>query len=172
MHKQCYLDYVRCLGEIEGTEDNADDAEATNDFAILKDFIEEAIIEGNKAVSMKAIHSLYKTGYGHAHEKVYRNRLKTKIINEFGNQLKFLRIDGQTPEIIVSTEGLDSTTVIKDKGAILKMAAEYLRHDGCNLWNPELRNLKSGITELWNYGTAELHHWYKLQTTNSWYLIK
>ena len=129
MHKQRHLDYVRCLGEIEGNEDDVDDTEATNNFPIVKDFIQEPIIEGNKAVSMKAIHSLYKTGYGHAHEKVYRNRLKSKIINEFGNQLRFLRIDGQTPEIIVSTEGLDSTTVIKDKSVILKKAAEYLRQD-------------------------------------------
>ena len=47
MHNQCYLDYV-CL-EIDTVED---DAEATNNFLIVRDFIQEAIVEGNKAVSL------------------------------------------------------------------------------------------------------------------------
>ena len=68
-------------------------------------------------------------GYSHVHERVYQNRLKSKIINEFGNQLKFLCIDGETPEVIVSIEGLNSTTIINDISLILKKAAEYLHQD-------------------------------------------
>ena len=87
------------------------------------------MFEGNRAVSMKALHSLYITEIGSAHEKVYRNRLKCTIVSKFGNQLKFLFIDGKSPEILVSTEGLHSTMVVKDKSVIFEKSADYLRQD-------------------------------------------
>ena len=72
---------------------------------------------------------IYGTGYGHEHEKVYRNRLKSKIVDEFGDEILFLNVDGQTPEVTVSRATLDSTTVIRDKNAVLKQVAEYLHEE-------------------------------------------
>ena len=50
------------------------------EFDQVKDFIQDAIIEWRKAVSTTAVHRIYDTGYGHEHEKVYRNRVKSKIV--------------------------------------------------------------------------------------------
>ena len=40
-----------------------------------------------------------------------------------------LNVDGHIPEVIVSRAALDSTTVVEDKNAVLKQAAEYLREE-------------------------------------------
>ena len=52
-----------------------------------------------------------------------------KLVKEFGDSLTFLKIDGNKPEVVVSTAGLDSTAVVKEKTAVLKQAAEYIRQD-------------------------------------------
>ena len=50
-------------------------------------------------------------------------------MDEFGDEILFLNVDGQTPEVTVSRAALDSTTVVRDKNAVLKQAAEYLREE-------------------------------------------
>ena len=45
---------------------------------------------------MTDLHKLYGTGYGKENEKVYRNKLKARIVKEFGESLKFLEIDCKT----------------------------------------------------------------------------
>ena len=52
-----------------------------------------------------------------------------KLVKEFGDSLTFLKIDGNKSEVVVSTVGLDSTAVVKEKTAVLKQAAEYIRED-------------------------------------------
>ena len=133
MHRQCYIDYTRCLEEqsqdVDKDDNNDGQRKMKGDFDQVKDFIQDAIIESKKPVSITAVHRIYGTGYGHEHEKVYRNRLKSKIVDEFGDEILFLNVDGQTSEVIVSRAALDSTTVVKDKNAVLKQAAEYLREE-------------------------------------------
>ena len=130
MHKQCHIDYIRCLEEhsqdVDKDNNNDEQREMKGDFDQVKDFMQDAIIELRKAVSITAVHRIYGTGYGNEHEKVYRNRLKSTIVDEFGDKILFLNVDGQTPEVIISRAALNSTTVIKDKNAVLKQAAEYL----------------------------------------------
>ena len=58
---------------------------------------------------MTALHRLYGTGYGKENEKVYRNKLKARIVKESGESLKFLKVDCKTPEVVVSSTGLEST---------------------------------------------------------------
>ena len=61
-------------------------------------------------------------------------------------------IDGVTPEIVVSTIALDSTTIIRDKNLILKEAAGYIREDileyaakvDKTTWPPTAESLKEG----------------------------
>ena len=38
-------------------------------------------------------------------------------------------MDGKTPEVVVSNEGLHSTTMVKDKTGTIKQAAEYLQEE-------------------------------------------
>ena len=80
MHRQCYIDYTLCLEEqsqdVDKDDNNDGQRKMKDDFDQVKDFIQDTIIESEKAVSITAVHKIYGTGYGHEHEKVYRNRLK------------------------------------------------------------------------------------------------
>ena len=63
----------------------------------------------------------------------------------------FVKVDGKTPEVVVSSEGLHSTTIVKDKTGIIKQAAEYLQEEileyasntGMLDWPPRLELLKT-----------------------------
>ena len=72
MHKQCYIDYTRCLEEqsqdVDKDDNNDGEREMKGDFDQVKDFIQDAIIESRKAVSIAAVHRIYGTGYGHEHD--------------------------------------------------------------------------------------------------------
>ena len=59
-------------------------------------------------------------------------RLKKRILEEFGDALSFLSVNKSTREVVVSTAGLDSTTIVNDKDNILKLAAKFLREDILN----------------------------------------
>eukprot|EP00794_Sanderia_malayensis_P017104 gene17104-18825_t len=72
---------------------------------------------------MTAVHKLYGTGYESKIEKVYRNKLKARIVKEFTD------FDGKTPGVVVSSAELNSTSIMKDKKFVPKQAAEYLRND-------------------------------------------
>ena len=43
--------------------------------------------------------------------------------------MEFLTIDGKSPEVIASSEGLKTSSMIRDKDFILKEAANYLWQD-------------------------------------------
>ena len=64
-------------------------------------------------------------------KKIYGNKIKKKDFSTNINcdSLKFLKVDGKTPEIVVNSDGLNSTTIVKDKNMVLLKAAEYLRND-------------------------------------------
>ena len=129
MHKQCYLENTRCLRSKTKDTAQEDIQETQGDFEKVKEFISDTILECNKVVSMTALHRLYGTGYGKENEKVYRNKLKARIVKEFEESLKVLKIDCKTPEVVVSSIGLESTSIVKSKESVLKLAAEYLRDD-------------------------------------------
>ena len=62
----------------------------------------------------------------------------------------FLKVDRKTLEVVVSSEGLHSTTIVIDKTSIIKQAAEYLQEEileyasNTNMldWPPRLEQLK------------------------------
>ena len=118
-HKQCYIDYTRCISEKTNSVDE-DKAERTfGNYEAVKVFVNDAIIDRCNAVSMRKLFELYGTGFGQENEKKYRNKLKMKLVKEFGDSLTFLKIDGNKPEVVVSTAGLDSTAAVKEKTAVL-----------------------------------------------------
>ena len=103
--------------------------ETQGDFDKVKKFISDAILECNKAISMTALRKLYGTGYGKENEKVYRNKLKARIVKEFGESVKFPNTDCKAPDVVVSSIGLESTSIVKNKESVLKQAAQYLHDD-------------------------------------------
>ena len=99
------------------------------DFCGVKEYIDETILCTSSAVSMSVLHKIYGTGYAEENARSYRAKLKAKIIAEYGDKLLFLTIDGKSPQVIISSEGLNTSTVLRDKSKILKEAAKYLSED-------------------------------------------
>ena len=147
IQKECYLDHTRILDSTveKGTKQFP---RQLGDIESVKMFI-NAVLEQNQAVSITVLHRLYGTGYGQENEKIYRNKLKKRIFDEYGDSLKFLKVDEKTPEVVVNSDGLNSTTIVKDRSMVLLKAAEYLRNDilehitSCDTsnWPPTVENL-------------------------------
>ena len=101
------------------------------DYNAVKQLIEEVIIGCNKAVPMIVIYEKFHPPgkYNRDHATKYRSRLKERILSEYGHSLWFLKVDGKSPDIVVSSEGVKSHTILNDKKTVLKQAAMYLRED-------------------------------------------
>ena len=82
MHRICYIDYTRIV-TLKNKLSDADETEfAWGDFDAVKAFISESILTLNKAISITVLHQIYGTGFGDENEKVYRNKLEKRIIDE------------------------------------------------------------------------------------------
>ena len=60
---------------------------------------------------------------------VCRSKLKGRIKTKFGNQLLFLTINSTTPQVVVSSERINSNTILKNKKEVIKECAKQLRQD-------------------------------------------
>ena len=155
MHRICYIDYTRII-TLKSKPLEADETEfKCGDFESIKSFISGSILTLNQAVSITVLHQIYGTGLGNENEKVYRKKLKKRIIDKYGESVMFLKVDKKTPEVVVSSEGLHSTTIVKDKTGIIKQAAEYhLQEEILEYtsntdmldWPPRLGQLKNSET--------------------------
>ena len=74
-------------------------------------------------------HNLYKNGVDNVNARVYKSKLQDQIKSEFGNQLNFLTINRTGPQVVVSSEGLNSSIILKNKEEIIKECAKQLRQD-------------------------------------------
>ena len=81
-HKQCYLEYTRCLedSEADNSDQNVDDK---GDFEGVKAFINQAVLGCDKAVSISVVHEIYGTGFGQQYERSSGAKLKSKLISEY-----------------------------------------------------------------------------------------
>ena len=154
MHRICYIDFTRII-TLKSKPSEADETEfKCGGFESVKSFISGSILTLNQAVSITVLRQIYGTGFGNENEKVCRNKLKKRIIDEYGKSVMFLKVDGKTPEVVVSSEGLHSTTIVKDKTGIIKQAAEYLQEEILEYasktdmldWPPRLEQLKNSET--------------------------
>ncbi|CAB4041588.1 Hypothetical predicted protein, partial [Paramuricea clavata] len=57
----------------------------------------------------------------------YRSKLKNRIVTKFPDQLLFLTIDAL--QVVISREGTNKNTLLKNREEVIKQAAEYLRED-------------------------------------------
>ena len=100
VHDKCRLEYTKRRMSVEGEGSN----EPSGNSKLVKEFIKSNIIEGNQAVSMAVVHEMYEDG--HLGDTRYRSKLKQKILDIYPEQLYFLTVDGTTPQVIVSKEGV------------------------------------------------------------------
>ena len=119
-HDDCYTEYVRCLQEKPKDQNLSSPADVTVDFDAVTKFINDNILHCNNTVSMVKLHNLYKTGVDNVNARVYRSKLKDRFKSEFGNELLLLTINSTTPQVVVSSEGINSNTILKNKEEIIK----------------------------------------------------
>ena len=69
-------------------------------------------------------HNLYKNGVDNVNARAYKSKLQDQIKSEFGNQLNFLTINRTAPQVVVSSEALNSSIILKNKEEIIKECAK------------------------------------------------
>lgn len=126
-HDFCYKEFTRKEKITIATNGKDEDEENYfGDFDAVIQCINERVLCGNQAISMAALHEVYGLRVG---DKRYRGKLKKRILSTFGDQLHFLSIDTQTPEIIINTRAINSHTLLNDREHVVEQAAVYLRDD-------------------------------------------
>ena len=128
-HVDCYTEYVRCLQEKPKDQSHFSPADVTRDFDAVRKFINDNILHCNNAVSMVNLHNLYKTGVDNVNARVYRSKLKDRTKSEFRNKLLFLTINSTTSQVVLSSEEINSSTILKNKEETIKECAKQLRQD-------------------------------------------
>ena len=109
---------------VEGDGSN----EPSSNLELVKElFIKSNIIEGNQAVSMAVVHEM--CGDGLLGNTRYRSKLKQKIPDIYPEQLYFLTVDGKTPQVIVSKEGISFNNLMHTEECLQHNAAKALRQD-------------------------------------------
>ena len=124
MHDKCRLDYTRKRDSIENGEK---DIQTFGNFDAVKNFLEDHVLKNNQAASMSLIHDLYADD--HDGDTRYRSKLKQKIVEAFPEKLLFLTIDGKSPQVVVSSEGIYSKNMMGCNEALLQEAAKYLQSE-------------------------------------------
>ena len=95
VHKHCYQQFTsgfasgsRSLTMNEsGPYDSTTQVYDKGEFEVVKEFVENEVIEHGKAVSMKTLHDLYKLGVC---DTRYRSKLKQRLQNHFNETISFL----------------------------------------------------------------------------------
>ena len=93
---------------------------------------------------------------GHSGDTRYRNKLKTRILEEFPNKFHFLTVDGKTPQVIISKEGIGERTILQDKIILIKQTASLLLEDITDYmnslkdmpWPPTIESLTSNCQKM------------------------
>ena len=124
VHDMCFLEYTRRRTSTDGEQT---DGEHPGDIEAVKELRNNVIIEENQAISMVVIHELYDDG--HVSDTRYRSRLKQRILDLYADDHLFLTINGKTPQIVVSREGITTTSTTNTKEYLLKAAAKALRSE-------------------------------------------
>ena len=150
VHDKCRLEYTRKRMSVEGEGSN----EPSGNLKLVKEFIKSNITEGNQAVSMAVVHEMYVDG--HLGDTRYKSKLKQKILDIYPEQLYFLTVDGKTPQVIVSREGISSNNLMHTKECLLHNAAKALRQDILDYesslpglpWPPQVETLKERMENM------------------------
>ena len=142
VHDMCFLEYTRRRTSTDGEQT---DGEHPGDIQAVKELINNVIIEGNKAISMAVIHELYDDG--HVGDTRYRSRLKQRILDLYPDDLLFLTINGKTPQIVVSREGITKELPRNYQG-ITTNTKEYLLKASAKALRSEILEYEKSLPDL------------------------
>ena len=117
--------------EKEPTDDNCLQPNSKSDWEAVKTFISQQVLLKKKLFSMHFLHGLYKLN---PNDTCYRNKLKTRICNEFSELLTFLTPANNHAEVVIHTSVLSEQSHLSDD-SILRNAAYNLHQDILNFAN-------------------------------------
>ena len=147
VHDKCRIEYTKKRMSV--------DNEPSGNLELVKEFTKSNIIEGgNQAVSRAVVDEM--CGDGHLGNTRYRSKLKQKILDIYPEQLYFLTVDGKTPQVIVSKEGINFNNLMHTKECLLHNAAKALRQDILDYesslpdlpWPPQVETLKERMESM------------------------
>ena len=115
----------------EPTDDDCLQPNSKSDWEAVKTFINQQVLSEKKAVSMRFLHGLYKLNPS---DTRYRNKLKTRICNEFSESLTFLTPANNQAEAVINASVSSEQSHLSDD-SILRNAAYHLRQDIFNFSN-------------------------------------
>ena len=105
MHRICYMEYTRII-TLKSKSSKAEETEfKCGDFESVKSFISGSILTLNQAVSITVLYQIYGIGFGNENEKVYSNKLKKRIVDEYGESVMFLKVDGKHHRWLLAVKG-------------------------------------------------------------------
>ena len=117
--------------EKEPTDDYCLQHNSKSDWEAVETFINQQVLLEKKAVSMHFLHGLYKLNPS---DTCYRNKLKTRICNEFSELLTFLTPANNRAEVVISNSvSSEQCRLFDDR--ILRNAAHHLHRDILNFAN-------------------------------------
>ncbi|CAB4017036.1 Hypothetical predicted protein [Paramuricea clavata] len=123
-HDFCYREFTRKVANTNTKQ--FEDNDAKGNFDKVTDYIQRKVLSQNQVISMTVLHDLYGL---HTQDTRYRSKLKNRIVTKFPDQLLFLTIDAKTLQDVISREGTNKNTLLKEREEVIKQAAEYLRED-------------------------------------------
>ena len=121
----------------------------TGNLLAVETYIREKVLSFKQVVSMAALHELYGLNVG---DSRYRSKLKTILTDKFPNQLSFIPIHHNKPDVVMSTEAISDYFQLPDNTAMLEQADTIIRNDILNYctaipdvsWPPDISELQSG----------------------------
>ena len=140
-HEHCYREFTRVPKSTKtATTQNQ------GDYNNVREIVEMCVLQQNQAISLANIHAAYGL---EPDDTRYRNKLKERIQNEFKDKILFMKVNHNTPEIVINSKALDSHAVLNDAKGLVKEAAiilrkeiqDYLRNMDEVQWPPDIRKL-------------------------------
>jgi hypothetical protein len=155
-HLKCYRDFTYGFSasfniqeEFQGSIDVKTDSYDKGDYNAVTNYIHHHVLKENCAVSMLDFHNVYKLN---VNDSRYRNKLKNRILKDFGNKVEFLRpSNGKMPDVVINKNVMINDIQFNNQSDRIVSAAEFLRNDILKFseqftelsWPPTLEELNS-----------------------------
>ena len=136
-HSSCYKEFTcghsaKCrtdtsTNSVKSTYEETKPSIRTFDIIAVEESIEIHVIRDHEALSMSQLQDVYSDK---TQKDIYvRRNMKKKSVEIFGNKLIFITARPNTPDVVISSDAIESTINMSDKESSIKRVASYLRED-------------------------------------------
>ena len=111
----------------KSTYEETTPSKRTFDIKAVEEFIEIHVIRDHETVSMSQLQDVH--GDKTQKDIYVRRNIKKKLVEVFRNKLVFITVRPNTPDVVISSEAIESTLNMSDKESSIKRMATYLHED-------------------------------------------